>query len=201
MARPMVVGDRLWLFSQSPNAPMHQSLVLPSGPQLRPIIAPQAGNGPHILAGGRPPYYNRHLMSSVPSRLPISTYARGMAGNFNQHLPFDARSLQQSPASSSSTLPLGHHMLKEEYLNYQAKCLPPSAASLSTATTGSGLADLEKAFGSRSELLTRRNYSADCDRASVASSGDRRDAMLPDIGGQRVISDTESDIDCEQVDD
>lgn len=188
MARPMVVGDRLWLFSQSPNAPMH-------GPQLRPIVAPQAGNVPHIL--GRPPYYNRHLMSSVPSRLPISTYVRGMPGNFNHHLPFDARPLQQSPASSSSTLPLGHHMLKEEYLNYQAKCLPPSAAPLSTHTvTTSGLADLEKAFGSRSELLTRRNYSADWDRASVASSsGDRRD-----IGGPRDTSDTESEIDCEQVD-
>lgn len=191
VARPMVVGDRLWLFSQTPNGPM-QPLLMPNGQPasqmspMRPLMA---------AGGGRPAYYNRHLINSVP-RLPISAYSRAPASYnpHHHHLPFDARTHQQLPLPM-----LGSN--KEDYLSYQAKFMPHLGATPNPSS--SGLADLEKAFGSgRSDLMgttSKRSYSNDCsDRVSVASgSGDGLNGsdMQKDHD-----SDTESEIDCEQVD-
>lgn len=197
----MVVGDRLWLFSQTPNGPMHQSMVMPNASTMRPLIPPQAAQQ-ILAAGGRPAYYNRHLMNSMP-RLPTSVYSRGgMPGNFNPHMPFDART-HQPPL-----LPPHQLSHKDEYLNYQAKFMPhltATAATTMTMTTSppplaTGLADLEKAFGHRSDLLMgRRNYSVDCDGVSVASSNG---GGVTNNDEKRVHkdSDTDSEIDCEQVD-
>lgn len=177
----MVVGDRLWLFSQTPNGPVHQSLVMPpTAPQLttlRPLIPNQGQQ--QLVGAGRPGFYGRHLMSSMP-RLPISPYSRGLPGSFNPHLPFDARAHQQQPL----LLP------KEEYQH----CTPKVGAN-----SGTSLADLERAFGSRSGLIMNRNsYPVDCDRVSENSGAG--ETVGNDESAIQKYSDTESEIDCEQVD-
>lgn len=195
VARPMVVGDRLFLFSQTPNGPM-QPLVM----QNRPGLASQAAAAQQLLSG-RPAYYNRHLINTVP-RLPISAYSRGAGGPggvFNPHLsPFDAR-----------THPLGtHHPMnsnsssinKEDYLNYQAKFMPHLGTTPPPLATSSGLADLEKAFGNRSDLMGLNRVGFSSERVSTSIGVDRGGDSMMHASDVHKDSDTESEIDCEQVD-
>lgn len=108
MARPMVVGDRLWLFSQAPNGPASvQSMMLNNGPMpiapLRSYPSPSPTSTCHgnptsgspilesarnaLLARGQPLNYG--LPKSMPGPSPFkpsSLYDNG-SYKFNPYLP------------------------------------------------------------------------------------------------------------------
>lgn len=171
-ARPMVVGDRLWLFSQSapPPPPTMQSLLMPpSGAQIRSILPAQQQMLASAAGRPSPAYYSRYLSSPMPPRLSLmSSYARGGP------VPFTA---QQPPP----------------YLTCEQNNV-------------SGLADLERAFGNRSDLMmANRNgsFCSDRPRSFSSTTGSDRQEMNSNepmnLNGGR-DSDAESEIDCEQVD-
>lgn len=181
----MVVGDRLWLFSQTPNGPTPvQSMLMANGhppqappplvhQQMRPLMPHQA-----MLAGsGRPPpYFNRPFMSAghPPPRLPLSAYTR-----MQSHFPHPILARSMCPKDDG-------------YLPYANKfgshndILIGSSAAHSTASNrspSSGLADLERAFGKGCELMVNPSGS---DRGSVgneqhSSSMDGRDSPGSEI--------------------
>lgn len=122
MARPMVVGDRLWLFSQAPNGPASvQSMMLNNGPMpippLRNYPAPCHGNP----SSGSP------ILDSARNAL----LARGQPLNYG--LP---KNIPPHSFLNSSSLSPGASSFKPLYENSSYKFnpyLPPSSSAPSTS--------------------------------------------------------------------
>ncbi|XP_052871264.1 homeobox protein B-H1-like [Anopheles cruzii] len=162
-ARPMVVGDRLWLFSQSPNGPTPvQSMLL---------------NGPGPSAG--PPSTAHHLST-------VRSYATGLT-NVSPAVAFGGpRAIAPAPAGATSSSAGYLHKLSPasqprmptslglrpllaagEYVEaayygpdgprfsaVPQHLLNPLPTDGAPATGGgSGIADLERAFGNPSSLI------------------------------------------------
>lgn len=168
----MVVGDRLWLFShQGSNGPPIQSLLMPpNGPAMRPILGPQAAAAAQHFANGRP----------------ITAYN-------NRYLMSSVPGIVPRFPYARTTPPFNSHLPpppfdrftagKDDYLNHPSKFVP--VGSSPDISVANGLADLERAFGSS------RNFNGD------------QDSALGDNSRQQQVQqsvDSESEIDCEQVD-
>lgn len=125
MARPMVVGDRLWLFSQAPNGPASvQSMMLNNGPMPIPPLhsypTPCHGNPTSgspildsarnaLLARGQPLNYG--LSKTMPSHSFLNNSSMSPAGaspfkslydnstyKFNPYLPPPSPAATHNPA-------------------------------------------------------------------------------------------------------
>uniref|UniRef100_A0A1B0CI86 Homeobox domain-containing protein n=2 Tax=Lutzomyia longipalpis TaxID=7200 RepID=A0A1B0CI86_LUTLO len=199
LARPMVVGDRLWLFSQGGGAPAPvQSVLLPNAP---PLISPPGMSRPL-------PPTARTVASRPPSRgaflqRPSSPYSSAKILPPHLHPAFESHCATApylsaphpvtgkffGPPGSGSFLkvhesfPVGRSFGPHERFNVLM-------TNDSTGTSSSsGIADLERAFGTHSDLIG--------DKATIQPSADtafKATTKMMDESDQ-------SDIDCEQIDD
>ncbi|XP_058828220.1 homeobox protein HMX3 [Topomyia yanbarensis] len=192
-ARPMVVGDRLWLFSQSPSGPTPvQSLLLNTPPALNPghpamrqfqPIPPNQPGAPTFA--GRPSngYTVNYLpKSSIPSQAP----------SFLSRLP--PASFKPIPMEEGISFYKGQPEMMDSYYG-SLKFGPTELVSeeLSPVSSGSGIADLERAFGNPCELLGGHTTRTP---VLVAHSETKEDGRVTDVA-----EDSSSDIDCEEVND
>lgn len=189
LARPMVVGDRLWLFSHTSNGPAPvQSLLLPNSPQiLHPSLPPPTNralmSSPQIMVNSRPSFVNRPTMVPVQfnsSRNPMrfqSSYENCFP--IKPHLsPCDYSKSMEGPFFTNKYL--GHNMVSQPGCSINNPNLPPSSSS--------GLADLERAFGNRGDFMNERG---------LDHPAKMRPSTPPD---QAKECDSETEIDCEQID-
>ncbi|KFB43950.1 AGAP005346-PA-like protein [Anopheles sinensis] len=230
-ARPMVVGDRLWLFSQTPNGPTPVQSLLLNGPppasgglsghqqltigQQHPAaLRPYAGSIPggtfptrstmapagymHTLsAPGHPGFLHKLSPSSPPARMPTALSLRPLLPTPN------GETFVNGGYFGPTSLPTGSKFNPTELIN----------GGLITADgNGSGIADLERAFGNPSDMI---DVLAGAGGDSSAESGPRT------TGKRRVDSinnnnnqcgekddlpraedgDSSSEIDCEEIED
>lgn len=155
MARPMVVGDRLWLFSQpvnsAPPAPIHSLLLsnMPPSPQhFSPLIGNRAFSGTASDIGRSP-------MLSPSQR---SDYASSIPPNFlNKSIRPEYRFNRDQPDFRFNKVLI--------------KSPPEEAFNVQHATNG--LADLESRFGHNSTILSEKNKFHDAiDDSKSSSSSD-----------------------------
>ncbi|XP_055839007.1 homeobox protein vex1 [Episyrphus balteatus] len=220
LARPMVVGDRLWLFSQTPTGPAPiQSIMLNGGPT--PM--------------GMPPSQNPALRPFPPSSQPIpppsnsvmesarnAILSRGQPLNFG--LPFSMNKTipPQFPAGSGYNMsqrvsPMANHhqmgnpkaqsfndISKFDFQNKSPSTYRSSSVETDTylqlkynsihnceeSDTSNGLAELERVFGDSNGSFLEHK-SNHCGSVSGKKDTDCR-ASPPDSEC--------SDIDCEQID-
>lgn len=179
LARPMVVGDRLWLFSQPPHGPPApiQSLLLnnvPPAPQHMSSIHPSvltrtyaaSTPGPSVIP--RPPTSYNMSQSSQPSSF------------MNKQLRFEYfNKLQFSPYNRSPPEPVDFRFGNKSIL----KPSENEAGDVSRSNHSlSDLANLESRFGNNSSILNENGKFQDAinvNEDSRSSSG--------------------SDIDCEEI--
>lgn len=188
LARPMVVGDRLWLFSQTANGPAPvQSVLLPNTPPLlspsgisRPL-APSARN-----VGARPPSRGAFISRSSPP-YPTKILPPHLHPAYESHIATPPYLPPHPPSGNFlkihddfATRPFHPHERYSHVLVAPSHEFPGSSSS--------GIADLERVFGSHSDLIRDKTVQATSDTIP-------RDPM-------RITDDSEhSDIDCEQIDD
>ncbi|ALC42529.1 lms [Drosophila busckii] len=183
MARPMVVGDRLWLFSQTPAGPTPiQSIMLNGGAAaaqpLRPYgVMESARNA--ILARGQP--LNYALPFGLPKATPTST-ATATALNYAPR----CKSYADFAAVNN-----------EAYLQLKYAALPPEAE---TSSSSNGLAELERVFGDANANFLMHKAETHNNNGINCSYG--HEALAQAQRSRRVTrSESESsDIDCEQLD-
>ncbi|SPP74719.1 blast:Homeobox protein Hmx [Drosophila guanche] len=212
LARPMVVGDRLWLFSQTPAGPTPiQSIMLNgsgSAPPMPSAAAAATAHSPtmrpYAPGGGMPPLPGPSVMESARNAI----LSRGQPLNFA--LPFG---VSKSPAGTVAAgagagggagyVPRcksyvgGYyappHAQSDGYLQLKYATLPPEAES----STTNGLAELERVFGdanASANFLQHRSLPA-----AGGATGYGHEALAQ---AQSTQSESEcSDIDCEQLDD
>ncbi|XP_075166410.1 lateral muscles scarcer [Haematobia irritans] len=221
LARPMVVGDRLWLFSQTPAGPAPlQSIMLNGGP---------AGNIPPsnlspLAASQLRAYPTSNLMQSVASPNVIESarnaiLARGQPLNYTLSPYLTQRSVPGTnvinPASRyldythSSAMYQNSSASSDAYLQMKYNVLNTlQVPETDAATSSNGLAELERVFGD-----TNANFLEHKTNAAVAAT--EKNGKSSDFGynglalTQRTVksstgndSDSEcSEIDCEQIDD
>ncbi|KAH8372814.1 hypothetical protein KR009_005171 [Drosophila setifemur] len=204
LARPMVVGDRLWLFSQTPTGPAPiQSIMLNGSGSAAPMAAATAPGPPmrqYATTTGMPPLPGPSVMESARNAI----LARGQPLNFG--LPFGVSKPLAGGMPSASYIPrcksfagsygdyAAPHPQNEAYLQMKYATLPPETESGST----NGLAELERVFGdSNANFLQHRNSPA---TGSTTSYG--RESLVQGQRSRRPSqSESEcSDIDCEQLD-
>lgn len=162
----MVVGDRLWLFSQPPHGPPTpiQSLLLNNIPP-----APQHMSSVHPSILTRP--YGTPTVSSMDPRQ-LMTARTSQAFNMSQ-----AQQNYMTKASMNYTRP------SSEIDFFYGHNKPPTIDENSHDHNTSGLADLERAFGNNSNILS--------DNSKLQEA-----INIDDDSG----SSSNSDIDCEQID-
>ncbi|KAH8411014.1 hypothetical protein KR222_006499 [Zaprionus bogoriensis] len=216
LARPMVVGDRLWLFSQTPAGPTPiQSIMLngsSSAPPMRPYGPPPAG------ASGMPPLHS--ATHSVIESARNAILARGQPLNYalpfglakaTTPVPGAAMPTAHSPGSyvprckpyaGGSFMDYPPH--SEAYLQLKYATMPPE----SDAAASNGLAELERVFGdANANFLLQKGLPANGHGngggSSTSSSAYGHDALQQAQRSRRATqSESEcSDIDCEQLDD
>nr|XP_019527439.2 homeobox protein ceh-31 [Aedes albopictus] len=197
-ARPMVVGDRLWLFSQTPNGPAPvQSLLLntpahisPSHPAMRQFqpIPPTPVGVSSFASRPSNGYTVNYLPKSSPqgspygiNRFPISTFK-----------PVSAEDSTGFYKSTSEMIDGFYPVPKfgpTEFVNDEHSAI----------STSSGIADLERAFGNPSSLLDGQLASRSHEglaSLSTTTSDNRVQNNAKDL-----TSDSSSEIDCEELDD
>ena len=109
MARPMVVGDRLWLFSQTPNGPAPMQSMMLNGPSATPTAIP-----PTLRGFNTPPPPNSPILDSARAAL----LSRGQPLNYGL-----SKSL--SPYQSA---PFHHnHLTSQPVKNYDTAFMSPKA--------------------------------------------------------------------------
>jgi hypothetical protein len=164
----MVVGDRLWLFSQPPHgAPTPiQSLLLNNIPP-----APQHLSTVHPSILTRP--YGTPTVSSMDPRQLMSP---------RSSQAFNLQQVQQNYMRKVS-LPYNRPSPSSDVDFFYGQNKPPAIDENSRDHNTSGLADLERVFGSNSSILSDNNKLQEA-------------INIEDDSG----SSTNSDIDCEQVD-
>lgn len=168
LARPMVVGDRLWLFSQTPSGPAPvQSMILNNNPtmpipQLHPSMRgfPSSTNSPMMDMGSRGSLVPRSqpLTYGIPKSMsPYSTIPNRMSPHFK---PYDTykyhrasgalRNMEYPSAKSINSLYKTDTVTDQSY--YQLKYVPNTCGA--SISPSNGLAELEKAFGGeRNQLI------------------------------------------------
>lgn len=215
LARPMVVGDRLWLFSQTAAGPTPiQSIMLngsgASAPPLRPYGPPPGASGVGI-----PPLHSSSVIESARNAI----LARGQPLNFA--LPFGLAKPTSATVPAASTSPASYvprckpyssgsfvdyaaapHVHNEAYLQLKYAAMPPET----DAATSNGLAELERVFGDANAnfLLQKGGLPASGSNSSGASCAYGHDALQQAQRSSRRATQSESecsDIDCEQLDD
>ncbi|XP_073847155.1 lateral muscles scarcer isoform X2 [Musca autumnalis] len=222
LARPMVVGDRLWLFSQTPAGPAPlQSIMLNGGPaanvgpplttaaQLRayptsnlipaipnPNVIESARNA--ILARGQPlnytlaPYLTQRSANCASSLSPTSRYLDYAAATSSSVYP-------NSPATNPTTTSDAYLQMKYNVLN----TLNEPEADAAT-TTSNGLAELERVFGDTNANFLE-HHKANGEKTGKTSDFGYNGLVLTQRAGKSASgndSDSEcSEIDCEQIDD
>lgn len=203
LARPMVVGDRLWLFSQTPSGPAPvQSMILNNSPTmpippLHPSMRgfPSSSNSPimdmssrgSLIPRSQPLPYGMAKPLSPYSTIPNTSFVNRMTPHFKPYdsfkyhrTPGALRNIDYPPSKSMNSLYKTDTVMDQSY--YQLKYVPNSCGS--SISPSNGLAELEKAFGGeRNQLI---------DGSKVG------EAMLKE---ERRDSDgSSSEIDCEEID-
>lgn len=175
LARPMVVGDRLWLFSQTPSGPAPiQSIMLGGNSSMQPqprtsISVPQTSYNEKVSKGLS---FNHPYVPSYMSRV------NPLPKSYDLHnTSLDYRYKNTGKFESNS------------YLQLNYTCPPGSDATESPEKTN-GLAELERVFGDANTpfLDHSRSNTKPLDQRDVLSSSTELD-------------DDDSDIDCENIDD
>ncbi|XP_022225064.2 ventral anterior homeobox 2 [Drosophila obscura] len=207
LARPMVVGDRLWLFSQTPAGPTPiQSIMLNGSGSAAPMTAATATPmRPYPTSGGMPPLPVPSVMESARNAI----LSRGQPLNFA--LPFG---VSKSPAGGGGGVPSGSyvprcksyaggymdyvppHPQSEAYLQLKYATLTPEMETETSSTNG--LAELERVFGdANANFLQHRSVPG---TGGATSYG--HEALAQAQRSRRPTqSESEcSDIDCEQLD-
>lgn len=186
LARPMVVGDRLWLFSQTPHAtPTPIQSMLLNG-------VPTNANNPGMMPN-HPGVIPRSFFPQPSPQLDQRRVNQGF--NINPQSPYPAKCFQQNlmlkspipnygrPTDEINSMKYGQSRIKyeeDQQINFKLGHLKESSES------NGGLADLERAFGNNSSMLlhnevtTKFNENISSDMKSCSSS---------------------SDVDCEELDD
>lgn len=200
LARPMVVGDRLWLFSQTPTGPTPiQSIMLNGSGSAAPMAAASASASPmrpFAAGGGMPPLPGPSVMESARNAI----LARGQPLNFA--LPFGVA----KPSAGASYMPrcksyagsyvdyAPPHAPNEAYLQLKYATLPPET----DAGSSNGLAELERVFGdANANFLQHRSTPA----AGGATAYGHDGLNQAQRSRRPTQSESEcSDIDCEQLD-
>ncbi|EDW61392.2 homeobox protein ceh-30 isoform X1 [Drosophila virilis] len=205
MARPMVVGDRLWLFSQTPAGPTPIQSIMLNGSGAAPPMRPF---GPPASAPGMPPLHGSSVIESARNAI----LSRGQPLNFA--LPFGlakppppAGGAASAPASyvprckpypSSFTDYIPPHAHNESYLQLKYATLPPEVDA--DAGTSNGLAELERVFGdANANFLLNKNVPV---ATSSISCGYGHEGLSQAQRSRRATQSESdcSDIDCEQLD-
>ncbi|XP_068144991.1 homeobox protein B-H2 isoform X1 [Drosophila tropicalis] len=187
LARPMVVGDRLWLFSQTPAGPTPiQSIMLNGGGTAAPMAT---SHSPAITGPMRPYQPNASVMESARN----SILARGQPLNFA--MPFaagmSAKTRCKSYVDYPGMQPLHSHP-SEAYLQLKYASLPLETETESSSSSSNGLAELERVFGD-----SNANFLKPISGSSINSYRDH----LSNGQQQQQHSESESsDIDCEHLD-
>ncbi|KAI8038363.1 ventral anterior homeobox 1 isoform X1 [Drosophila gunungcola] len=204
LARPMVVGDRLWLFSQTATGPAPiQSIMLNGNGSAAPMASATA-NGPpmrpYAASGGLPPLPGPSVMESARNAI----LARGQPLNFA--LPFGVAKPATGGIQPSASYMPRCKSYAGSYVDYAAS-LPPNEAYLqmkyatlppeTEAEAGScnGLAELERVFGdANANFLQQRS-------TPVATSYGHEGLNQAQRSRRPTQSESEcSDIDCEHLD-
>ncbi|KAL9699408.1 hypothetical protein quinque_002849 [Culex quinquefasciatus] len=205
-ARPMVVGDRLWLFSQTSGGPAPvQSLLLNAPPHMTPThpglrqFQPISPNQPTpSTSQPQPPFVTR------PSNGYTVSYLHKPMGptTFPNRHPTSFKPISLEDPSGSFYK--GPPELMDGYYGTMRKFGPTELVSgdLSPVSTGSGIADLERAFGNPSSLLNDHQMG----KSPEGQAGQNLDGDSVAIGQQagtlvETYTDSSSEIDCEEVDD
>ncbi|XP_053686568.1 homeobox protein MSH-D [Sabethes cyaneus] len=196
-ARPMVVGDRLWLFSQSPNGPTPvQSLLLNTPPsigpthpamrQFQPIPSNQPGVPSFASRSSNGYTVNYFQKSGVPTQ--PTSFLNRIPGSFK---PITMEEDPRFYKTATETIDGYYGAFKfgpSELVNEEL-----------SSTSGSGIADLERAFGNPSSLLGGQSSRiSETQQREILNGTMHSDEhnRLKDIS-----MDSSSEIDCEEVDD
>ena len=173
----MVVGDRLWLFSQTPHAaptPI-QSLLLNGGPtsvnhpgmlQNHPAVLPRQ------FFQQSPPQLNPRLNQGFNLNPQSSYVAKNLQQNFLHKTAIPSYSRPTPDEIAAMKFDQCRIKYEEDQgINYKLNHLKGSAES------NGGLADLERAFGNNSSILTNNevtkfNENIASDLKSCSSSSD-----------------------------
>lgn len=198
----MVVGDRLWLFSQSPSGPTPvQTLLLNNGPimpplphnnlrSLHPSSQPIPPNGMIVRNPQLPgEYYSPGISSSGFANKSFATFHSNMTDRGGYLKPYDGGPLVPIPRSITG----GPEMSPQYFMSKYSPHSMDTGGAVQQPPTG--IADLEKAFGNPSELLMPLMTKNGSDqKASGESQGSDENVV-----GLRDGSDS-SEIDCEEID-
>ncbi|EDW02676.1 ventral anterior homeobox 2 [Drosophila grimshawi] len=208
LARPMVVGDRLWLFSQTPAGPTPIQSIMLNGSGAAAPMRPY-GAAP-VNAPGMPPLHGSSVIESARNAI----LSRGQPLNYT--LPFGLAKPSPAPppppgavgtivprckpyASSfvNYAAPDAH---SEAYLQLKYATLPPETE----ADASNGLAELERVFGDANAnfLLHKGQPAVSNINSSTSSAGYGHEGLAHAQRNRRATqSESEcSDIDCEQLD-
>ncbi|KAH8372037.1 hypothetical protein KR093_009793 [Drosophila rubida] len=206
LARPMVVGDRLWLFSQTPAGPTPIQSIMLNGSGAAPPMRPY---GPPPSGATLPPLHGASVIESARNAI----LARGQPLNFA--LPFGlAKPVPTTPPGTTAVpTPAGYvprckpytgsfvdyappHPANEAYLQLKYATLP----SETDAVASNGLAELERVFGdANANFLLQKGTPAG---NSNTTCGYGHEGLQQAQRSRRATqSESEcSDIDCEQLD-
>lgn len=195
IARPMVVGDRLWLFSQTPNGPAPvQSMMLNNSPNitippLHPSMRgfPSPSNSPimdissrgSLIPRSQPLPYSMAKPMSPYSTIPNNSFINRISPHFK---PYDAYKYHRNVEYTPSKPSLYKTDTVGDQSYYQLKYVPNTCGSSFGASNG--LAELERAFGGdRNQLIDGTKDS------ETLLKEERRDS-----------DGSSSEIDCEEID-
>jgi len=198
LARPMVVGDRLWLFSQTPAGPTPIQSIMLNGsgtaPPMRPY-GPPPGGALHgasviesarnaILARGQPlnfalPFGLAKPVAAVPPGTPSVPRCKPYTGGFVDYAP--------------------PHPHNEAYLQLKYATLPPETDA---AASSNGLAELERVFGdANANFLLQKGVPTTSNNSSTSCGYGHEGLQQAQRSRRATQSESEcSDIDCEQLD-
>lgn len=181
IARPMVVGDRLWLFSQTPHAqsaPIQSMMMnnLPSSPQHPSMIRPY------------PQTATSRLLQNEPRASLHPSQSFGPNQGFNMNSPAHPFMGKNIGNGMYPKLQFSHpQMPPDDFpLTYRFNTKDSTEVTSPASDNTGGLAHLERAFGHNSSILnTNENGKLN---ESLQSNDDIRSC-------------SSSDIDCEEMDD
>ncbi|KAH8261016.1 hypothetical protein KR044_002327 [Drosophila immigrans] len=202
LARPMVVGDRLWLFSQTAAGPTPIQSIMLNGSGAAPPMRPY---GPPPSAAAMPQLHGASVIESARNAI----LARGQPLNFA--LPFGlAKPVPTTPPGTAAvSMPrckpyTGSFVdyvpplpANEAYLQLKYATLPPET----DAAASNGLAELERVFGDANANFLLQKGTPAVNNSNTSSGYGHEGLQLAQRSRCATRSESEcSDIDCEQLD-
>lgn len=206
----MVVGDRLWLFSQTPAGPTPVQSMMLNSPISIPSMHTNLHTNPALLARGQGINYGIAKPPSFPSiPAPLSgrlqpqykAYDSFLATKYNHQQP-PSLSQRNLDYSKSQIFAKFNGLNASIYKNgpsdpdayLQMKYAPPNGAFdlPATSATSNGIAELERVFGDRNQLLE-----LSCNEKTKME----RNATKHEINKNDSDDQSSSEIDCEEIDD